>query len=87
MKKNKNNVIEPIKIWRFEDAPLKYQDMSINGGDEDWVAEIPMKTYKQWGNDIPIFMQEGSLYGCCSVDELDYEFNGGRYKIVIGSHA
>jgi hypothetical protein len=84
MKRNKN-VIEPIKIWRFEDAPLKYQDMSINGGDEDWVAEIPAQHYKKYG--IPTFMLEGSSFGYCSVDEFDYELNGDKYKIVIGSHA
>jgi hypothetical protein len=86
MTKNKSKVIEPIKIWRFEDAPLKYQDMSINGGDEDWVAEVPVE-YPRWFGTIPMFMREGTSFACCKLDVFDYEINGKYYRIFIGSHA
>lgn len=29
---------KPISIWRFEDAPPEYQELSSHGGDEDWVV-------------------------------------------------
>jgi hypothetical protein len=31
----------PIKIWPFHLAYKELQDLSTNGGDEDWVAVIP----------------------------------------------
>jgi hypothetical protein len=31
-----------IRVWRFEDAPPEYQKLSTHGGDEDWVAHIPV---------------------------------------------
>ena len=34
------NVCSPVKIWPFELAPREYR-VSIHGGDEDWVVEIP----------------------------------------------
>lgn len=30
-----------IRLWRFEDAPAEYQQLSAHGGDEDWVLYIP----------------------------------------------
>lgn len=32
---------EPIRVWKFEDAPKEYKDLSTNGGDEDWVVFVP----------------------------------------------
>lgn len=29
------------KVWRFEDAPKRLRDLSTNGGDEDWLVELP----------------------------------------------
>jgi hypothetical protein len=30
-----------IKVWRWEDAPLEFKDLSPHGGNEDWVAFVP----------------------------------------------
>jgi hypothetical protein len=78
---------EPIKIWRFEDAPKEYQKLSTNGGDEDWLALMPNKFN---GGDIPIFLQEwqeGMAFGYCNVDEYKIKIKNKIYKVIIGSHA
>jgi hypothetical protein len=31
----------PISVWAFDDAPVKYQEMSDHGGDEDWIVFLP----------------------------------------------
>jgi len=71
---------EPIKIWRFGDAPEDMQMLSGNGGDEDWLALVPAyrdASQIQW-------MDEGSAFGCCTV-EIHRLQNGEQ--VVIGSHA
>ena len=30
-----------IRLWRFQDAPLRYRELSAHGGDEDWVMYVP----------------------------------------------
>lgn len=32
---------QPIKVWRFADAPKEYRELSEHGGDEDWVIFVP----------------------------------------------
>jgi hypothetical protein len=31
----------PILMWRFDAAPQEYQELSICGGDEDWLFFVP----------------------------------------------
>ena len=31
-----------IRLWHWADAPQAYRDMSIHGGDEDWVMYCPV---------------------------------------------
>ncbi len=31
-----------MKLWRFKDAPVEYQQLSPHGGDEEWVALVPV---------------------------------------------
>lgn len=31
-------------VWRFHEAPKELRALSTNGGDEDWLVEIP----KEW---------------------------------------
>jgi len=64
-----------IKIWRFEDAPKEYQDLSEHGGDEDYIAYIPKDL------DDSFWWIEDKLAN--SVDR--YEFD--TYIIYIGAHA
>lgn len=73
-------MIKPILIWTFEDAPKTYQDMSKNGGDEDYIALIP-PNYK---HEYLGFLESGTAFGCSGVEELKLE-NG--YTLLIGSHA
>ena len=43
-----NSLKRAIITWRFEDAPKEFQDLSTNGGDEDWVILIPAElTYTE----------------------------------------
>jgi hypothetical protein len=76
------NEVKPIKIWRFEMAPKKYQNMSDHGGDEDWVAVIPRTSPLSYLR-IP-FLHEGSAFGRCCVSEHQMP-NGDT--LLIGAHA
>lgn len=40
---------EPIRIWRYHDAPQVLQDLSDHGGDEDWLALVPKEIYDAVG--------------------------------------
>ena len=77
---NKENLM--IKIWKFSDAPFKYQRLSTNGGDEDYVAVIPKAYLKRHEDFIPSFL-ESELFGCCDVEK--HEINEG--VVLIGCHA
>jgi len=72
---------EPILIWRFEDAPEPYKAYSDHGGDEDWLAILPVN----WPADnLPLWMEEGRPFGCCAVHE--FRLPTGQ-RIVIGAHS
>lgn len=68
-----------ILVWKFCDAPLEYQSLSDNGGDEDWLAFVPAHLSQEWIG----WLVEGSSFGCCRVAE--YAVDGGVVR--IGSHA
>jgi hypothetical protein len=68
-----------IKVWKFEDAPKEYRDLSTNGGDEDWIAFVPAALSEDWIG----WLESGSPFGCCCVDE--YKVEGG--VIRIGCHS
>ena len=68
-----------IKVWRFEDAPQEYRDLSTNGGDEDWIAFVPSVI----GDEYIGWLDDGSSFGCCCVDQHNVE--GGVIK--IGCHS
>ena len=70
---------EPIQLWRYGDAPKEYQDLSEHGGDEDWIAFMPDSFSYGW----PLFLDEGTSFGCCSVSE--HKVEGGTIR--IGAHA
>lgn len=73
------NTSRAILVWRFEDAPREYRDLSAHGGDEDWVAFVPDGLKDEW---IP-WMDSGSSFGCCDVSE--HQVDGGVVR--IGAHA
>ncbi len=72
---------EPIKVWRFHEAPEEYQALSPHGGDEDWVALIPTSSNP---NDYYPWMEKGSPFGVCDVSE--HELPDGSV-IRIGAHS
>lgn len=70
-----------ITIWRFEDAPQFLQDLSTNGGDEDWIALVPVayddRFYLRWLDKID---------SCQTPQKIPHPYNN-QYKVWIGSHA
>jgi hypothetical protein len=69
---------EPIQVWRFEDAPAPYQQLSPHGGDEDWLALVPS------GVEQPAWMGSGTPFGWCDVSA--HELPDGL-TVYIGAHA
>ncbi len=74
-----------ILVWHWQDAPDNYKALSTSGGDEDWVAFVPVAlagTYIPW-------LEGGGPFGCCSVSEHAIETTNGVRKgtVYIGAHA
>jgi len=68
-----------IHIWRWDDAPEAFRLLSTHGGDEDWVAFVPVALDGVW---LP-FLEAGTGFGICDVYE--YPVPGG--VVLIGAHA
>jgi hypothetical protein len=68
-----------ITIWPFEDAPQEMRDLSQHGGDEDWVAFVPVSLEDRY---IP-WLESGSGFGVCDVSK--HPISGGT--VHIGAHA
>lgn len=69
---------EAIKLWQFSSAPDEYKILSPHGGDEDWVAVIPV------GVEFPYWMSSGFPFGICEVSE--HVLSDGRV-VLIGAHS
>jgi hypothetical protein len=69
-----------IKVWQWEDAPEELQSLSTHGGDEDWVALVPVALK---GIDL-YWARPGSPFGCCDVDVIECDDGSTVY---IGAHA
>jgi hypothetical protein len=67
-----------IKVWRFHDAPDEFKRLSTYGGDEDWLAHIPV----EYANEYINWLEYGS-FGCCEISEHKLE-DGSVIK--IGAH-
>ena len=61
-----------IKIWRFHDAPKKYQNLSQNEGDEDWIALIPPHLADEYIG----WLDSGGGFGGCFLGE--FKIRDGR---------
>lgn len=72
-----------IIIWEFHDAPEELRDLSRAGGDEDWLALVPMSLADKWIG----WMEEGGSFGCCCVQTFETVYHGLSYQVRIGSHA
>lgn len=70
-----------IRVWKFHEAPEELQQLSTNGGDEDWLALIPPSlagTYISW------IATAG--FGACDVSTYNHPELPG-YEVRIGQHA
>jgi hypothetical protein len=68
-----------IKVWRFDDAPERYRNLSQHGGDEDWLAFVPSRMAEDWIG----WLEEGTSFGVYRVSRT--KVRGG--VVVIGAHA
>jgi len=68
-----------IKIYKFNDDPEELKKLSINGGDEDWIAIIPPSLRDEYIS----WFEEGTSFGYSHVEEHMLE-NGN--KVLIGCH-
>lgn len=74
---------QPMIIWEFDYAPIEMRQLSLNAGDEDWIAEIPPDFNDGY---IPSWLDGGTAFGRFCVDEYDHPNKKG-WKIRIGCHA
>ena len=80
----KGGIMEPIKVWRWEDAPEELRSLSPHGGDEDWVALIPPSFEFVTGDTYIGWMQSGGPFGCSDISE--HKLPDGSI-VKIGAHA
>lgn len=66
-----------IFIWKFDNAPKELRELSINGGDEDWL--VVMK--KDFANQEYLYLLRG--IGVCCIDCFEI----GDWVMLIGSHS
>lgn len=90
---------EPITVWAFYDAPPELAALSGNGGDEDWLAEVP-PNHHTYGNPpeiplddggyrLPAWMSGhgfGASFGCSGTDVYLHPSRPG-WVVAIGCHA
>ena len=78
---NQTHRIGPALVWRFSEAPEELRGLSTNGGDEDWLVEVP-----------PGFDEHGDTYWLMCLDtcrepkEYKHPTRKG-WTVVIGAHA
>lgn len=73
------DALRMIKVWRFEDAPEELQELSANGGDEDWLAVVPPALAEEYINWI-----ESNQFGCFDTQRIPRPDGS---VIYIGSHS
>lgn len=69
----------PIMVWPWDDAPQSLKDLSTHGGDEDWVAHVPLHFSAMY---IP-WLENGS-FGICDISK--HELSDGSV-VYIGAHS
>jgi hypothetical protein len=72
---------EPARVWVFQQAPAYLQRLSTNGGDEDWIVELP-PGLEDYG--LPYWVE--CTDSCHEPDRFDHPRRKG-WSVVIGSHA
>jgi hypothetical protein len=73
-----------ILVWEFKNAPQEYQDLSTNGGDEDWLVfvsnDILNSNSEEWKYWTPFWIQ--AMDSCREPQEIKIK----EGMIFIGSH-
>lgn len=78
-----------IQVWEFYDAPEHLRALSDNGGDEDWLALVPLEFGERPGDTnsegIPYigWLQDGGSFGCCNVTKV----RTAEGFVFIGAHS
>ena len=79
---------EPIKVWRYYDAPEELRKLSPHGGDEDWLALIPAdmesETWVEFATNSEYSNPASRAFGCCDISEHRLE-DGSLVR--IGAHS
>ena len=70
---------EPVRVWRFDEAPVEFRRLSGHGGDEDWLIHVPAYL-------VGIFIPwlECRHFGRCRISE--HPLRDGS-MVMIGAHA
>lgn len=69
-----------VAVWEFHNAPRWAKKLSINGGDEDWLAVCTKEFWEKRNGYIRWLDCMG--YGDLDIFEVD-----GKFMVFIGSHA
>jgi len=72
---------EPILVWRYDDAPEELK-VSANGGDEDWLAMVPLSADERCIS----WLENGTPFGVCAVQMYGHPHRKDA-TIYIGVHA
>ena len=81
----KINKKKTILVWRWDDAPDEFRQLSQNGGDEDWVAFVPWEVWEIAGRDMSNIPWV-NLRGFSCVDVEMYDSGDGDGVVFIGAH-
>lgn len=72
-----------IKVWPWAVAPEEYKALSTHGGDEDWVAYVPVE-FNELA--IPWLGENGAgHFGVCNTSVHDIEEDDAT--VYIGAHS
>jgi hypothetical protein len=69
------------QVWKFDEAPIELQNLSTNGGDEDWIVELP-PGFEEYG--LPHWVECMDSMGEPKSYPHPYI---AKWTVVIGSHA
>lgn len=81
--------MNPLFVFRFHDAPQQFQDLSTNGGDEDWVI-ICDKSNEHLGSWVSerLEISDGARYEIHTEARwLGKQIDVLNYIVFITSHA
>ena len=71
---------EPVTVWRFDYAPTAIQEAASQGGDEDWIAEIP-PALDQYG--LPFWIE--AMDSMREPKRVTHPTKPG-WQLIVGSH-